>query len=243
VDDGLKQRLVGAVVLSAVAILFVPVLFDQPDSHKVDTTTQIPAQPDVRPKTVASATRPEGIVPASDARVMFEPSPVTDVNGGVSATPKSKTLINQSEPKGSLSANAKPAAITLVKPIVAKPQVAKTQKVKTQKVKTKPTRASANATKPSVKRSPSPAVLDGKGLPNAWVIQVVSSGSVEKAGELVAKLKSKRYKAYYRSVKTPKGVVYRVFVGPKISRSQASKLKLELDKLLNVNALILRFQP
>lgn len=237
-DDGLKQRLVGAVVLSAVAILFVPVLFDQPDSHKVDTTTQIPAQPDVRPKTVASPTRSEGIVESGDPRLMFEPSPSTDVNVAVVAGSESKTVNNTVAPSVTLASGVKPPAITIVKP-----KVVKARAVKTQKVGANPTKSSVGSIKPSLKASPTSAVLDGKGLPNAWVIQVVSSGSVEKAGELVAKLKSKRYKAYYRSVKTPKGVVYRVFVGPKISRSQASKLKRELDKLLNVNALILRFQP
>ncbi len=41
-DDGLKQRLVGAVVLAAVAVIFLPGLFDEDNRRRVDTNTRIP---------------------------------------------------------------------------------------------------------------------------------------------------------------------------------------------------------
>ncbi len=48
-DDGLKQRLIGAFVLLALAVIFVPVFFDRERMTPVDTRTQIPAPPHIEP--------------------------------------------------------------------------------------------------------------------------------------------------------------------------------------------------
>ncbi len=44
-DDGLKQRLVGAVVLIAIAVLFLPTLFGTDGRQTVDLSTQVPPRP------------------------------------------------------------------------------------------------------------------------------------------------------------------------------------------------------
>jgi DedD protein len=44
-DDRLKQRLVGALVLVVLAIIFLPVLFDREPIEPLDTQTQIPPAP------------------------------------------------------------------------------------------------------------------------------------------------------------------------------------------------------
>lgn len=41
-DDGLKQRLIGALVLLALAVIFIPMLFDNEGFEPVDKVTQIP---------------------------------------------------------------------------------------------------------------------------------------------------------------------------------------------------------
>lgn len=46
-DDGLKQRLVGAIVLVAVAVIFLPTLLDRDARRTVDLSSQIPAEPAV----------------------------------------------------------------------------------------------------------------------------------------------------------------------------------------------------
>lgn len=62
-DDGLKQRLIGAVVLVAIGVLFIPSLFEQDSRRKVDLTSQIPPEPIDTPKplTVPEPERPQGI--------------------------------------------------------------------------------------------------------------------------------------------------------------------------------------
>lgn len=48
-DDGLKQRIIGALVLLAIAIIFVPVFFDQERIVPLDRTTQVPLAPEIEP--------------------------------------------------------------------------------------------------------------------------------------------------------------------------------------------------
>lgn len=57
-DDGLKQRLVGAAVLIALLVIFLPVLFDRNRVQPVDTTSQIPPMPSVQAKPIAAPQAP-----------------------------------------------------------------------------------------------------------------------------------------------------------------------------------------
>ncbi|AXS82029.1 SPOR domain-containing protein [Marinobacter sp. Arc7-DN-1] len=43
--DGLKQRIIGALVLVSLAVIFVPMLFDEPHSERSSTTIKIPEEP------------------------------------------------------------------------------------------------------------------------------------------------------------------------------------------------------
>jgi len=72
VDDGLKQRVVGAVVLLALGILFVPVLFEPEFSRELDRTSQIPPALGLTPLKVADPVRPEKIEPAKAADSMYQ---------------------------------------------------------------------------------------------------------------------------------------------------------------------------
>jgi DedD protein len=80
-------------------------------------------------------------------------------------------------------------------------------------------------------------------LPEAWVIQVGSFGQKEAAEKLLKTLQSEGHKAYLRSVITDKGTMHRLFVGPKITKDDAIKTKLIIDKQLKVDARIYPYKP
>lgn len=46
-DDGLKQRIIGAFVLVALVVIFVPIFFDKDRIVPLDQTSLIPLQPDI----------------------------------------------------------------------------------------------------------------------------------------------------------------------------------------------------
>ncbi|MEH6357276.1 MAG: sporulation protein, partial [Marinobacter sp.] len=43
--DGLKQRIIGALVLISLAVIFVPMIFDEPHSGRNSTSINIPEEP------------------------------------------------------------------------------------------------------------------------------------------------------------------------------------------------------
>ena len=72
-DDGLKQRLVGAVVLLALAVIFVPVIFDREQLQPVDRRTQIPIAPEITPVVVPEPEIAVDVEPAPPLEEVFEP--------------------------------------------------------------------------------------------------------------------------------------------------------------------------
>lgn len=70
-DDSVKQRLVGAVVLASVAVIFFPSLFDEPDNRYIGGQSQIPPAPTITPQVIPEPERPEGIEPAKAPEAMY----------------------------------------------------------------------------------------------------------------------------------------------------------------------------
>lgn len=71
-DDGLKQRLVGAIVLVALAVIFIPMIFDDAKLEPEDIRVTIPPRPAMPPVKITQpeppAVRPqETVVAAEDA--------------------------------------------------------------------------------------------------------------------------------------------------------------------------------
>lgn len=72
VNENLKQRIVGALVLVALAVIFVPLLFDFSSRQEVDTTSQIPPRPEIKPVEIAEPVRPKDIIPAKSDEDIFQ---------------------------------------------------------------------------------------------------------------------------------------------------------------------------
>ncbi|MEH6466743.1 MAG: SPOR domain-containing protein [Porticoccus sp.] len=71
-SENLKQRVVGALVLIALAVIIIPLTFDFSGSREVDTQSKIPPRPEIKPVTVPEPIRPENIVPAKSDEEMFQ---------------------------------------------------------------------------------------------------------------------------------------------------------------------------
>ena len=113
-DDGLKQRLVGAVVLAAIAVIFLPSLFDQDNRRRVDTSSKIPPMNKVAPASFKAPIRAEGIPQAIAADEMYQlvgepeevkPKPASSVKAGLNSESKSKPESKLSKPVSKPSLN------------------------------------------------------------------------------------------------------------------------------------------
>lgn len=196
--DALKQRLVGAVVLAAIGVIFLPGFFKEQQGHQVDTRSQIPAEPSSPHVTFETPQQPTEISPAPEPETMFLPQ---------EPEPEPEAEIKEASPSAA-SAGSNPVNTTVDT---------------TDEVPELPLRAD--------------------GIPEAWVVQVASLSNKEAASKLRDELQADGHKAYVRTVTTANGSVTRVFIGPKLDKAEALKVKAEVDKRLKVNAMVLRFKP
>ena len=76
-NDGLKQRLVGAVVLLSLALILWPVIFSDPNGPALDRRSQIPPMPAFEKYSVPEPVRVQDVEPISRPS-MAEQTPVID---------------------------------------------------------------------------------------------------------------------------------------------------------------------
>ena len=109
-NGNLKQRLVGAGVLVALAIIFLPSLFYKEQRVAIDTTTQIPPAPRVAPVVIPQPAKPKGVdIPAPDQ--LFQPALVETERVDLEqpkATDKPAAQAQKAAPKPRLSAAGTP---------------------------------------------------------------------------------------------------------------------------------------
>lgn len=215
----LKQRVIGALVLLALIIIFVPMMFNrQDDARKV--TVEAPPQPaaptvpstEVQPVQTPEAP-PVVVVPDEPAKPLGKPQ--TPIAGTAGQAPAQNAPATTPPPQPSAPVARAPAPSA---PVASAPAA--------------PTATPAPAAKPDSR-------LGAANLPNSWSVQLASLSSRPSADALQAKLRSQGYNAY---VRTADGM-NRVFVGPVIERSEADRLRDQLNKQNGVKGFVVRFQP
>ncbi|WP_339451089.1 SPOR domain-containing protein [Pseudomonas sp. EA_5y_Pfl2_R50] len=212
-DKAYKQRMVGALVLVALAVIFLPMLFSRQDEQRQVTVEapaapQAPVVPQVQMEVVAvpePQALPQEPVP-SDEEVAEQVAPVTPIAPAAAPTPAPAPV-------------AKPVAPAPA----AKPMPAPAQPI------------AAAPAKPDVSQSR----VDANGLSVSWSVQLASLSSRDSAESLQKNLRSQGYNAYIRSSDGKN----RVFVGPLIERAEADRLRDLLDRQQKLKGFVVRFQP
>ena len=218
-NDGVKQRIVGALVLAALAVIFLPTLFDREGARYIDVTSQIPPAPDIKPIAIAEPEPVADVEPAPPVNEVFQPEFVEPK----SPAPDPESVSLKVEPEAESRAQVKTE--TKVAAVEPKPE----PEVKSE---------SASAVQLPAEKTQ----LDDQGLPEGWVVQVAAYKEAAGAERMRKKLMDAGFRAYTRSVDTAKGRFVRVFVGPKLSRVDAQSDKQKLDKLLKTETLVLRYR-
>lgn len=173
-DDGLKQRIIGALVLLAIAIIFVPVFFDQERIVPLDRTSQVPLAPEIEPVHIDP--------PVAENTQEFEP-----------AVPPETMYIPDEE------------------------------------------REQPDTVEP-------PQVSDA-GVPEGWILQVASYRFEAHAKETRDNLIAEGFTAFTKNVETSKGMMTRLYVGPKLNKATLLEHKKLIDKKYGVDTILLRYEP
>ncbi|SET30639.1 SPOR domain-containing protein [Pseudomonas graminis] len=225
-DKAYKQRMVGALVLIAIAVIFLPMLFSRQDEAR-RVQVDAPAAPQA-PAT--SQIKVEPVSVPEQQPLPQEPVPTDDelTQPAQSAHPAQPVQQRTSQ---------QPPAMPIA-PAPSKPVAAATKPVQTAPAKPAPTPAPAQATAP-VTPAADTSRVDANGLSVTWAVQLASLSNRANADNLQKTLRTQGYNAYIR---TSDGV-NRVFVGPVIERVEADRLRDTLEKQQKIKGIVVRFQP
>jgi DedD protein len=231
VERLVKERLVGAAVLLAAAVILIPEMLSGP-KHE-DAFPPAASVDDAPTKTytidLGQSSQRQAPSPAP-AQVETTDAPPSES----AATPPTRSAtqafpestITQSEPQRAESAvpTGKPAA---------KPQADASKPVAPSPA-TLPKRETADAAVPNPA-----AVASERSVPTnkGWAVQLGSFGKADTAERLAQQVRSKGHAAFVMPVKSGSGTLYRVRVGPLQDRAEADALQRQL-KGENPNAAV-----
>ncbi len=257
-DNSLKQRIVGAVVLIALAVIFLPaVLKDKIEREPFKT--RVPAKPEslvaqnntIQPQDVEISKKLDKIEKQTSRKPRYSTPRVIEL------TPKTTSTEKMVENKALVTKER-------IKPVPDKPTKSDTSKINSVKKADKKVSNQAvknvtkSTTKVASKAKPKPQVnkktnptkkkvketLNPKFKSAAWIIQVASFSSLTNAKKLVSKLKSAKYKAYRRKARNKQNkTIYRVFVGPYIEKTKATNVLDRVSSLSQTKVMLLVFDP
>lgn len=105
-NSGLKQRLVGALVLLGVAVIFLPGFFQQHTQYQVNTSSQIPPRPEVVPVVMDRPQASTATEPAPAPETMFLPERGSSSLASASSVRASSSSVAASSSNTSSSASA-----------------------------------------------------------------------------------------------------------------------------------------
>lgn len=194
-NDILKQRLVGALILVALGVVFWPIIFVQPADKPATAQQPIPPRPDV------------------DATPLPAPDPA-----GLRSSPK----LNGDTALAKTESNQEAIAAA------SQPEGNKTVSKPAMTVRSK---------------APEPLKMDEDGVPLAYILQVASVSSQQKADDIRKRLLEMQHKAYVKKVARNGDTLYRVYIGPKFERAKLESLRSSINKEFGVSSIVVRYLP
>ncbi|NPU93369.1 MAG: hypothetical protein HPY82_15775 [Gammaproteobacteria bacterium] len=229
-EQNLKQRLVGALVLISLAVIFLPLVFDG-QQQRIDTTQYaIPEQPaltlkavDIEPLEQQAAQELAVVNAVTQQKQEQEEQAATQMPADANPAANSTASVPATQQQSPVAATSAPAT----------PSTQATSPVATYIEQEK-------KIDQALQTAPPGQTVD---LADAWIIQVGAFSSQPNADGLRDKLKANGYPAFVKPVKVAAGSLFKVYVGPEIRRQRADQQKLELEQKFQLKALILKYIP
>jgi cell division septation protein DedD len=204
-DSPLKQRLIGAIVLVALAVIFVPMLLKGPDVKEPDAA-QVPLSMPATPGEDYETRELPLAAPGS--------APAEGVLGLTPAEPEALPPSAPATPVAGRDAAPAPA----IPASVAKPAPAS--------VPASAAPSFAEAAAPAETKLPPPSRAAGK-----YVVNIGSFSNTANANALVAKLRAKQLPVLADKVALASGPAMRVRVGPYADRATAEAARLRAEEV------------
>lgn len=270
----LKQRIIGAVVLVSLGIIFVPMLLTGKDDFTSDELkTNIPPMPmyeikaphvlllpsEASSELVAdslaiqsASSSPEPLpsedlssdkLPSSDALSSEQASKVAQLDADVTPEKASKERkTDESKPEDSVTATPVPEKTPIVKQPIVKQSIKATPAA--SDAKTKPALTPTLTSPPAKAQAPVTtvaAVTVKEPIVSGWVVQIGSFSVERNAVKLRDKLRKKGHASFVESFKKNNGMIFRVRVGPELTKDLAENLNKKLNQETKLKGLVMRY--
>ena len=218
-DPVLKQRLVGAVVLVALGVIFIPMLLEGPDDTLVPELDELPELVDPAPSRPLDAfptmdtlpASPDTSVLAADAAPDSEPRPEPEPLPEPEAAPEPEAEPEVQAAPGAAQSRAQPSPAA--EPAPPEPPPAPQE----------------------------PAAEAAAGPLGSWVVQVGSFSNESNAVGLRDKLRQGGFTTQVEKVRVSGKTHYRVRVGPFLERDEAEQKRNQLADKFKLSGRVLSY--
>lgn len=211
--DGLKQRIIGALVLISLAVIFVPMIFDEPHSQRQTTPITIPEEPPFPEVDMPAGPDSEG------QDYGLSPEPVTTSEPDSASAPGFRMI------EGDDVQAAQPVA-------TQEPELSPEPQPEAQAAQ-EPEEPEAQTPIDQPEKAEFTRSLEG-----AWVVQLGSFGNEDNARRLRDKVLEMGLGAHLQQFSRGDTTLTRVFSGPFVNRTEADKAKAVLDKEFGLKSLV-----
>lgn len=241
--NGFKQRVIGAIVLISLAVIFVPMLFDEPHTERTSRAIDLPEEP-AFPK--VNIEQPDT---ATQNTSESPPGYTLEEQAGDSGAAGNRASENgDSFPAADMSSGNAGGGDTTTRDMPAASTTEPVQPVTEQSLSPSSTQnpttsdagagtaAGSNASEADDKVM---AEEFDQSLKGAWMVQLGSFGNDSNAKRLRDNVRKAGYAAHTQTVKRGDKNLTRVFSGPYAAKSDATDAKKALDKEFSVNSLVM----
>ncbi|MFD2190371.1 SPOR domain-containing protein [Pistricoccus aurantiacus] len=232
---GMRERVSGVVIVLALAVIFLPMLLDEPAPRE-----------DEQPKPQMSVEKPIEVErhevetpspPPVSVGSIADPMPHAEQSDKNSARKEKELAVRETT---SVSETKEPSASSDQEPAANKDEVPSTRTPETSAPQSDPIaelaeqKQTSPEPQPTSQAEPEPSAANAQG---SWSVQAGSFGQADNAERLEAKLKEQGFDAYRRQRDNNLTTVY---VGPYPSSEAGEKARSELKSKANIQGLLVR---
>ena len=226
----MKHRIVGIVILIALAVIFLPFLFQ----HNVSMNPHAQKESNVAVKQRADSQQNIALKPnlAAAPATHFQTAPVTRV------------VVHQSQQRSAASAPVKAASASKKTTHQVAHHTTTPNKPAHHSI-VQPAAKAAHKAKPTHVRKThavsKPPKLTLPSLPKGWLVQIGSFSNKANADHMVQKLRKKGFTAYVHEQHHGHTVIRAVQVGPAINRAKAEQLRKKLYQAFKLKGYLIKY--
>ena len=209
--DTLKQRVVGAFVIISLAVIFLPMVFDEPRQQESNIIVPVPPRPAFQVKEIERPVKPE-----------FQRLPVNLKTQKVVEEERSASASNQLK----INTDINKAAEAVIKDL---------------DVTTATANDSSEKVVDTSMTDSSPKVSHLPVFKNVWMVQLGVFTKTENAYQLRDQVRKDGFDCHTKKIDLNGTTAVKVFSGPFVDKTEAEKMKLKLDKKHKLDTKVIFF--